>query len=159
MSYAKGDRVLYEKIKQKLDKYPVEGPDYEDINCNAIAVMSELDEIAPESIDLEFLNIKLKGEDEERATQINELLAFEDKMLSDSSLQTASLLPLVHNNQLGIVLGKEEPETDPDNFRNEKGELPELTEKESQALLAIDLCNNFKLSVDTLKHCRIKKKD
>jgi hypothetical protein len=79
----------------------------EEIKCNAVGVMAELDEIAPESIDLEFLNIKLLGEDEERAVQINDLLTFEDKMLSDSSLQTANLLPLVHNNQLGIVLGKE----------------------------------------------------
>jgi dUTPase len=35
MSYAKGDRVLYEKIKQKLDKYPVEAPHSEIVNCNA----------------------------------------------------------------------------------------------------------------------------
>jgi hypothetical protein len=79
-------------------------------------------------------------------------------MLSDSSMQTASLLPLVHNNQLAIVLGKEEPETDPDNFRNEKGELSELTEKESQALLALYLCNDFKLSVYTLISLQKKEK-
>jgi Integrase zinc binding domain len=104
------------------------------------------------------MNIKLLGEDEERAMQINELLSFEDKLLSDSSLHTASLLPLVHNNQLGLVLGKEEPQTDLDNFRDEKGELPELTEKESQALLALDLCSDFKLSVCTLIALQNKEK-
>jgi hypothetical protein len=158
MKYADRDEILYAKIKEKLDKYPVERPDFADIKCNAIEVMAELDEIAPESIDLEFMNIKLLGEDEERAMQINELLSFEDKLLSDSSLHTASLLPLVHNNQLGIVLGKEEPESDPDNFRTEKGELPELTEKESQALLALDLCSDFKLSVCTLISLQNKEK-
>jgi hypothetical protein len=94
MSYGNGDALLYDKIRTKLDKYPVEGPEFEEVSCNAIGVMAELDEIAPESIDLEFLNIKFLGEEEERALQINELLTFEDKMLSDSSLQTASLLLL-----------------------------------------------------------------
>jgi hypothetical protein len=42
--YADRDKVLYAKIKEKLDKYPVEGPDFADIKCNAIEIMAELDE-------------------------------------------------------------------------------------------------------------------
>jgi dUTPase len=63
MKHADRDEILYAKIKEKLDKYPVEGPGFADIKCNTIEVMVELDEIAPESIDIEFMNIKLLGEE------------------------------------------------------------------------------------------------
>jgi hypothetical protein len=62
----------------------------------------------------------------------------------------ASILPLIHCNELDLVSGKIEPEVDSDNFRDEEGKALELNKREKDALLAADLSDNFKLSVATM---------
>jgi hypothetical protein len=56
------------------------------------------------------------------------------------SLKMARMMPLVHNMEIKIVNGQETPLTDPDNFRDKSGNVPELNEREITALLAQDLC-------------------
>jgi hypothetical protein len=98
------------------------------------------------------------GSEEEKIEQINELLEYEDKFLVNKSLYISSILPVVHNNELELVLGKENLRVDPENFRDSDGKIPELSDKERYALLAADLTDNFKLSVTTMVELQNKEK-
>jgi hypothetical protein len=105
-------------LKEKLDKYPIEGPvELEEIHCNTVQIIEEISELNPEKIFLDFMHINIMGSEEEKIEQIKELLEYEDKLLVNKSLYISSILPVVHNIELELVLGKEDPRVDPENFR------------------------------------------
>jgi hypothetical protein len=157
--FAEGDKKIFDRLKEKLDKYPIEGPiELEEIHCNTVRIIEEISELNPDKIFLDFMHINIMGSEEEKIEQINELLEYEDKFLVNKSLYISSILPVVHNNELELVLGKEDPRVDPENFRDSDGKIPELSDKERDALLAADLSDNFKLSVTTMVELQNKEK-
>jgi hypothetical protein len=157
--FAEGDKEIFDETKERLDKYPIEGPvELEEIHCNTVQIIEEISELNPDKIFLDFMHINIMGSEEEKIDQINELLEYQDKFLVNKSLYISSILPVVHNNEMELVLGKEDPGVDPENFRDSDGKIPELSEKEKDALLAADLSDNFKLSVTTMVELQNKEK-
>jgi hypothetical protein len=117
--YVDYDKEAFELLKAKMDKYPREMPKIIEVKNYSARFLSSLDEIAPSSVNIEFLNIKILSDSDERIEQINKLIEFEDKITNFSSLKMASMMLLVHNMEINIVNGQETPLTDPDNFRDE----------------------------------------
>jgi hypothetical protein len=128
------------------------------VHYGAAHVQSLVDQIDPHSVNIGLTTVSLLGTSNDRIDQVNDLLEFESSLLTGSSMGIAALLPLVHEGAVrlhqSVTLAeeeeKEEIRPDPDNFRLPDGSFPELTRSETAALLAADLADNYKLTVDTL---------
>ncbi len=107
--------------------------------------------IDPPNFQLDFLNINLLGDEFEKVDQLNELIDFEHKFISHGSVNMMANMPLMMTGALDPLNEDENFSlADPDNFRDENGNCPSLNQREMSALLAADLTDNYKLSVDTL---------
>jgi hypothetical protein len=132
------------------------------VHYGATVVQSLVDQIDPTVLNIGTLKVILTGTADEKIVQTNSILEFEDTLLRGTSVSMAAKLPMVHYqavpfHQKLFSIGinpdeQDEPDNtpDPDNFRNPDGTFPDLTKYEMQALLAADLSENYKLTVDTL---------
>ena len=110
-----------------------------------------MDSIDPEDFTVDFMHFRVLGSTEHKLEIFNDLLEFERKQLQGSSVNIMAYMPLLHSNTL-TPLGETDTFklSDPDNFRKEDGNFPELNPREMNALLAADLNDNYKLSIETL---------
>ena len=101
-----------------------------------------VDETDPSLVHLGTLRINFIGQPVNKINTINDMLELESELMKGSSVNMTDKMPLLQTGVLDIP-----SQADPDNFRGDQGQYPDLSASEMAALLASDLTDNFKLSV------------
>jgi dUTPase len=117
-----------------------------DLTNGLTAMHAIVDETDPSLVHLGTLRINFIGQPVNKINTINDMLELESELMKGSSVNMTDKMPLL---QTGIL--DTPSQADPDNFRDDQGQYPDLSASEMAALLASDLTDNFKLSVETMQ--------
>jgi dUTPase len=139
---------------QNFEKIPSESENFlvEENRNYFLEIQSTLDSLDPQNINVGDLRINLLNYKADKFEQTSDLLDFEYSQMKGSSVNTMAMLPNLPTNTLEPLSTEEEQfvPTDPDNFRDKNGKMPDLNPREMSALLASDFADNYKLSTETL---------
>ncbi|MEG1724594.1 MAG: RNase H-like domain-containing protein [Anaerovoracaceae bacterium] len=137
----------FERIdsQEKVSFLPVENEN------NFLHIKGIVDEINPSMFTLDFMHIFVTGDTPDKMETFNELLEYERSLMCGSSINMMASLPSLSCNTLTPMGEIDQCKlADPDNWRGDDGSYPKLNPREMSALLAADLNDNYKLSVETL---------